>query len=289
MGKFGKPPSKQGVTHKHKTKQNQGNTPRTPSHSGMREKRPDGGVNLPASLTKPEGLWLYGKHPVMAALVNTQRKKKRLLLTPQAQKQWQGNVPDTLAVMEVEPSVLEAILPQGAVHQGIALEVMPLDTPSLEAIAQTGRPILLLDQVTDPHNIGAILRSAAAFEAACVIVTDYHAPEETGVLAKSASGALEVMPLLRVTNLAHTMKQLKGLGYWIAGMDGKAEQTLKQANLSGKTALVMGAEGAGLRRLTQENCDYLVKLPISLQMESLNVSNAAAIALYELYSHHKGL
>lgn len=224
----------------------------------------------------------------MAALVNPLRRKKRLLLTPQAKKQWQGNLPD-MPVMETEFSVLEALLPQGAVHQGMALEVLPLEAPSLETIAATGRPVLLLDQVTDPHNIGAILRSAAAFEAACVIVTDYHAPEETGVLAKSASGALEIMPLLRVTNLVHTMKQLKELGYWIAGMDGKAEQTLKQAKLSGKTALVMGAEGAGLRRLTQENCDYLVKLPIAPQMESLNVSNAAAIALYELYSSHKGL
>ncbi len=145
------------------------------------------------------------------------------------------------------------------------------------------RPVLLLDQVTDPHNVGAILRSAAAFDVGAVIVTDRNAPQESGVMAKAASGALEVVPLIAVTNLVQAIETLKKSGYWIAGLDGAARKAIHEAKLDNKTALVLGAEGAGLRRLTTEHCDFLVKLPISDKMESLNVSNAAAVAMYELY------
>ena len=139
----------------------------------------------------------------------------------------------------------------------------------------------MLDQVTDPHNIGAILRSAAAFEAAAVILPDANAPEESGTLAKSACGGLEIVPLIRVPNLVRAIETLKKVGFWVIGLDGSAKKTMAQDKLPAKTVFILGSEGDGLRRLTAENCDYMLKLPISDKMESLNVSNAAAIALYE--------
>lgn len=225
--------------------------------------------------------FLYGRHPVEAALLNPKRKLKRLFATKNAASTLPA-LPADLQAQVVTGEELAAMLPEGSVHQGIALEVLPLGDGNLDDIAWRERPIVILDQVTDPHNIGAILRSAAAFDAAGVIVMKHNAPDETGVLAKSASGALEVVPYVRVPNLVQTMEYLKKKGYWCAGLDGTATQTLAEAKLTAKTVLVMGAEGAGLRRLTSENCDLLVKLPISEKMESLNVSNAAAIALYEL-------
>lgn len=230
---------------------------------------------------KGEGYLLYGRHPVEAALANPKRKLKRLYATKNAASTLPA-LPADLRAQVVTSEELVALLPEGAVHQGIALEVLPLGDGNLDDLARTERPIVILDQVTDPHNIGAILRSAAAFDAAGVIVMKHNAPDETGVLAKSASGALEAMPYVRVPNLVNAMEYLKKKGYWCAGMDGQATQTLAEAKLTAKTVLVMGAEGAGLRRLTSEHCDLLVKLPISERMESLNVSNAAAIALYEL-------
>lgn len=226
-------------------------------------------------------VWLFGRHAVFAALANPSRDFRRLLTTPKSAEHLPP-LPSGLQPQIMDVQELSRLLPRDAVHQGYALEVLPLDDGDLDILMQTGRPVLLLDQVTDPHNIGAILRSAAAFDAAGIVVTKHNAPEETGTLAKSASGALEIVPIVRVANLVQAMEQLKAGGYWVAGMDGKATQTLAEAKLSAKTALVMGAEGSGLRRLTEEKCDLLVKLPISNQMESLNVSNAAAIALYEL-------
>lgn len=225
--------------------------------------------------------WLYGRHAVFAALANPAREFRRLLVTKNAAEHL-PHLPKNLQAQMGEAQDMARLLPRDAVHQGYALEVMPLGDGNLDDLIATGRPILLLDQVTDPHNIGAILRSAAAFDAAGIVVTKHHAPEETGTLAKSASGALETVPVVRVPNLVQAMEQCKAGGYWVAGMDGKAGQTLAEAKLAAKTALVMGAEGSGLRRLTGEKCDLLVKLPISPKMESLNVSNAAAIALYEL-------
>jgi 23S rRNA (guanosine2251-2'-O)-methyltransferase len=187
----------------------------------------------------------------------------------------------------VERNHLDGLLPPGAVHQGIALVVEPLaaaDITSLTELAE-GREnavILCLDQVTDPHNVGAILRSAAAFGALGVVVPDRHAPDETGTLAKSASGALERLPLVRVINLVRALDELKQAGFWVAGLAGDAPATLAGAKLSGRIVLVLGSEGEGLRRLTREHCDHLVKLPQSDLVESLNVSNAAAVALYEL-------
>jgi 23S rRNA (guanosine2251-2'-O)-methyltransferase len=183
---------------------------------------------------------------------------------------------------------LEKLLPPDAAHQGLALLVEKLpgrDLESLlEALPESNRPetILVLDQITDPHNVGAILRSAAAFGALAAIVPEHGAPAVTGALAKAASGALETVPLLRVVNLARALERLKKSGFWTLGLDETAPQNLAALDLPPRIALVLGAEGAGLRRLTREHCDYLAKLPTRPAMASLNVSNAAAVALYAL-------
>ncbi|NBO18337.1 MAG: 23S rRNA (guanosine(2251)-2'-O)-methyltransferase RlmB, partial [Proteobacteria bacterium] len=228
---------------------------------------------------------LFGKHAALAALENPMRKIKRVLVTKGTQAELAGKLGRLKNVSVVEGQKLEQMLPPGSVHQGIAVECEKLAQPSLQhwLAEDANKPILLLDQVSDPHNVGAILRSAAAFDVGAVVVTDRGAPEESGVMAKSASGAVEVVPLISVVNLVQAIEAIKKAGYWIYGLDGSAKETIGQAKMDAKTALVLGAEGAGLRRLTQEHCDFLVKLPISPQMESLNVSNAAAVALYDLY------
>lgn len=228
-----------------------------------------------------DSVWLYGRHAVFAALANPNRLCRQLWATKNSVAHLPA-LPAGLQSQIVDGREFSRVLPNEAVHQGYALEVRGFDDGAIEDLIATERPVLLLDQITDPHNIGAILRSAAAFDAAGIIVTKHNAPDENGTLAKSASGALEIVPIVRVANLVQAMEALKAGGYWVAGMDGKAPQTLAEAKLSPKTALVMGAEGSGMRRLSEEKCDLLVKLPMSGKMESLNVSNAAAIALYEL-------
>ena len=235
-------------------------------------------------LSAPKGLWLYGYHAVTAALQNPDRTVYRLLLSKETAAELPKKlIPAGLNYETAGRTEFEPLLPKGAVHQGIAALVSPLpdfyedDLPEKDTSV-----VVILDQVTDPHNVGAVMRSAAAFDADAVIITERNAPEATGVLAKSASGALELLPLITVSNLARTMDSLKEKGYWCVGMDGAAKKTLRDAALPKKIALVMGSEGYGLRRLTAENCDFMVKLPISPRVESLNVSNAAAIALYDL-------
>lgn len=244
---------------------------------------------------RPPGnqFWLYGQHAVAAALENPRRKIRRLALTAEAEKNWSAAIEAARrsrplpGIDVVDKQELERLLPPGAVHQGIGALCEPLPAPAIEDIARMAADapdavVMVLDQVTDPHNVGAIVRSAAAFGALAVVVPDRHAPEETGALAKAASGALERLPLVRVTNVVRALEQLKQAGFWVAGMAGEATRTLASQKLSGRIALVMGAEGEGLRRLTREHCDYLVKLPMTGAVESLNVSNAAAVALYEL-------
>ena len=232
--------------------------------------------------------WLYGSHAVRAALENKKREIKRMVATKPALEKLQQEcsqrnlIPDILS-----PHEISRLLTEDAVHQGVAIEVKPLPDISLENFlhdAATPKTLLLLDQVTDPHNVGAILRNAAAFGVGAVITTKDNAPVESAVLAKASSGGLEIVPLIQVTNLSQAMELLKKNGYWCAGLEGEARQTIAEAKLGKQTALILGAEGRGLRRLTAERCDMLVRLPISSDMESLNVSNAAAVALYAIQS-----
>ncbi|HEV7370815.1 23S rRNA (guanosine(2251)-2'-O)-methyltransferase RlmB [Arenibaculum sp.] len=236
---------------------------------------------------------IYGLHPVQAALANPERRCRRLLVTEAARDALAATLADAAArgLSRPQPTVVERaeldrLLP-GAVHQGAALEAAPLPDLDLDDVARaaSGRErdvVVLLDQVTDPHNVGAILRSAAAFGASAVVVQERNAPDVTGTLAKSASGALEAVPLVRVVNLARALGELQQAGYWCVGLDESGTRTLAEMGLSGRVALVLGAEGTGLRRLTMERCDDVARLPTRGPIGSLNVSNAAAVALYEL-------
>lgn len=230
-------------------------------------------------------VWLYGQHAVRAALANSARRCLRLVMTAEAA----ADLPAALAAAAAERGIatrgeIEARLPAGAVHQGLALLAAPLPAPDLDGIlaaADGSRPLLVLDQVADPRNLGAALRAAAAFDAAALVVPDRHTPEATGALAKAASGALETVPLVRVVNLVRAMAALKDAGYRCVGLDGAAAATLADTDLAGRVALVLGSEERGLRRLTREACDSLARIPISPGMESLNVATATAIALYD--------
>ena len=228
----------------------------------------------------------WGKHAVAAALDNPARKVLRAWATREAAAfmQFPADVTVTLA----EPPDLARLVPHDAPHQGVVIEVEPLEDAWLDEIVggDGERGVLLvLDQVTDPHNVGAILRSAAAFGAAGIVTQDRHSPPESGVVAKAASGALERVPWARVVNLARALEEIGEAGFWRIGLAGDAETELKDALGPPKVALVLGAEGAGLRPNTREHCDALARLPISDAIESLNVSNAAAVALYAASSH----
>lgn len=224
--------------------------------------------------------WLYGRHAVIAALANPQRRFRRLLLTHEAAKGWPvGSIQPSI----VEREEIDRVLPQGSVHQGIALLPEPLEELDLEDILFSCGPraiLLVLDQVTDPHNVGAILRSAAAFGVSAVVLPDRNAAPVTGTLAKAASGAIEHVPMVRVVNLSRALRTIREAEFWCIGLDGEAPKTLDKALPAGRVALVLGAEGDGLRRLTAETCDELARLPTAGGFASLNVSNAAAVALY---------
>ncbi|NUB14667.1 23S rRNA (guanosine(2251)-2'-O)-methyltransferase RlmB [Azospirillum brasilense] len=237
---------------------------------------------------------LYGLHPVSAAWLNPERRIHRLIATEAGRAALEPVLAQAKArglqrpgLMPADRNDLDRMLPPGAVHQGVAADVAPLDEIGIEdlcveADSDPSALVVVLDQVTDPHNVGAILRSASAFGAKAVVVTERNAPETTGVLAKSASGALESVPLVRVTNLARALADLQQAGFWTVGLAESGTSTLAQCNLTGRTALVLGAEGAGLRRLTMERCDIVARLPTQGPVGSLNVSNAAAVALYEV-------
>jgi 23S rRNA (guanosine2251-2'-O)-methyltransferase len=228
-------------------------------------------------------VWLYGRHPVLAALANPERRIERLLATKDVAERHASEFAGK-TVQVVPREEMAQRLPAGAVHQGLAALVAPLEDAVLEdVLARCGDDalILALDQVTDPHNVGAILRSAAAFGAAGLVVTERHAPADTGVLAKAASGGLEIVPMVRAVNLARILEQLKEAGFWLYGLDERGDAQLGSLDLKGRVAIVLGAEGEGLRRLTAEKCDRLVTIPTNAALAALNVSNAAAVAAYE--------
>jgi len=223
---------------------------------------------------------LYGWHTVTAALANPQRRIRRLLATENALRRLADegvNVP--IAPEVTRPDALAARLTPDAVHQGLIAEADPLPSPAIEDLPARGL-VLVLDQITDPHNVGAILRTAAAFAVAAVVTTARHSPEATGVLAKSASGALELVPIVIVQNLARALTGLKARGFLTVGLDSAAADDLASLELKEPLALVLGAEGRGLRQLTGATCDRLARLDLPGAIKSLNVSNATALALY---------
>ena len=239
--------------------------------------------------TPSRPLRLYGVHPVVAALANPLRRCRRLTATASALKDLRARLGgalerDGLVIAEATRDQVARLLDEGATHQGLALDVAPLPRPRFDEICVSDRAprLLILDRVNDPRNLGAVIRAAAAFEAGAVIVPDRHAPDESGALAKAASGLLERVPLVRVANIARAIGQLQRRGYWCIGLDGGARQTIASAKTDGPIVLVLGAEGAGLRRLTRERCDVILRLPISDAVESLNLAAAAAVALYAL-------
>ncbi len=229
---------------------------------------------------------LWGRHAVEAALTNPQRSAKQLWGTREAiQAMLDDNdaeLPPTLAVEYAQAADLGRLVARDAPHQGLVLECLALDDVTLDDAleAAEGRTLVVLDQVTDPHNVGAILRSCAAFDVAALITQDRHAPPESGTLAKAASGALEVVPWVRVVNLARALESIAEAGYWRIGLDGAGKAAFPGAVPAGAVALVLGAEGEGLRHNVAQHCDSIARLPIASAVESLNVSNAAAIALY---------
>jgi 23S rRNA (guanosine2251-2'-O)-methyltransferase len=236
------------------------------------------------------GIWLYGLHAVCAALQNPLRQKHRLLLKDERLLSFLPPLPSELQPEIVDQAILNKLLGHNAVHQGLALLTTPLPKLDLKEFV-TKMPedglVIVLDAVTDPHNVGAILRSAAAFGASAVLLTVHHSPlEESGVLAKAASGALEQIPLIRITNLARGLRYLQSQGFWVYGLDENGQKPIHHLDLQGRIALVLGAEGEGIRRLTCDSCDELICLPTQAVFATLNVSTSAAVALYEWRRQH---
>ena len=232
--------------------------------------------------------WIYGFHAARAALSNRRRRIRKVVATARALSEVADALPPGLAVEPADPEAISKIVPAGAVHQGLALLCEPLPVVNLQQALENSpkdqRIVAVLDQITDPHNEGAILRSAAAFGVSAVIVQDRHAPPESGALAKAASGALEIVPRVSVVNISRTLEALGRMNFWRIALTADAKASLRDSTRAGDIAIVLGAEGAGVRRLVRKNCDIAAAIPIDGAMQSLNVSNAAAIALYELRS-----
>jgi len=262
-----------------------------------REPRREPAARVSREPRRDSGSWIYGRHAVRAALQNPARRFHRLVITQELAadaKSWLAEAKarsiGELDVETLDRARLDALLPEGAVHQGLALQVEPLPPAFLEDVLAEVPPadaagaavVVVLDQVSDPQNVGAVLRSAAAFGARALVLPEHGTPPNTATLAKAASGALEQVPVVRVTNLARALDKLKEVGFWCVGLEEDGEKLLGDLDLSGRVALVLGAEGEGLRRLTRERCDFLVRLPTRDPLASLNVSNAAAVALYEV-------
>jgi 23S rRNA (guanosine2251-2'-O)-methyltransferase len=256
------------------------------------------GASVPAP-SVARNLLLYGAHPVAAAWLNPERRCLHLYGVRGALDEFAPTLERAAAAglkrpapIEIDRDALDRMLPPGAVHQGLALDAEPLPEIGLEDVVIAAGPdpvlLVLLDQVTDPHNVGAIVRSAAAFGAKGVIVQRRHAPEISGVLAKAASGAIETVPMLRETNLSRSLAELRDSGFSAVGLDERGDRTIAEAELGPKVVLALGAEGSGLRRLVAEGCGLLARLPTEPPITSLNVSNAAAVALYEIARRRAG-
>ena len=223
---------------------------------------------------------LYGWHTVSLALANPARRIRKLYLTENAAHRLaEENIETRVTPEIVRPNQIDQMLGPDAVHQGLLAEADPLPSPDIDTLAQEGI-VLVLDQITDPHNVGAIMRSAAAFAVKAIVTTARHSPEATGVLAKSASGALELVPLVTVQNLARTLTEMNDQGFMTVGLDSQGSENLGAMALRQPLALVLGAEGKGLRQLTRETCGAVARLDMPGEIKSLNVSNAAVLALY---------
>ncbi len=248
----------------------------------MSNRRGKGGTGHRPSKAPASRPRFWGRHPVTAALANPERRVRQMWATHDAIIGI--DVPASIPITYASAADLARLVPSDAPHQGLVIDVDPLEDMWLGDLLAIGkddnRPLLILDQVTDPHNVGAVLRSAAAFDALGIITQDRHAPPESGALARAASGALETVPWIRVVNLARALEEIAEATYWRIGLTGTGEMTLGQSLGHAKVALVLGAEGEGMRANTEAHCDQLARLPISDKVESLNVSNAAAIALY---------
>lgn len=229
----------------------------------------------------PDGpVILYGWHTVTMALANPERRIRKLTLTENAARRLADeNIETRIAPEIVRPQDIDRLLSPDAVHQGLLAEADPLPSPDIESLEQEGM-VLVLDQITDPHNVGAILRSAAAFAVKAIVTTARHSPEATGVLAKAASGALELVPMITVQNLARALTTLNESGFQTVGLDSEGSADLSEVVLREPLALVLGAEGKGLRQLTRETCSVVARLDMPGEIKSLNVSNAAVLSLY---------
>ena len=259
-------------------------TPRGPRSGAKPFNRPGKSAGRPAWRDRDSAsdgpVILYGWHSVTMALQNPARRIRKLTLTENAARRLADENIETRVTPEiVRPQEIDRLLSPDAVHQGLLAEADALPSPDIETLEQEGM-VLVLDQITDPHNVGAILRSAAAFGVAAIITTARHSPEATGVLAKSASGAVDIVPMVTVQNLARALAALKERGWLTVGLDSEGETDLAAAELREPLALVLGAEGRGLRQLTRETCDIRARLELPGALKSLNVSNAAAVALY---------
>jgi 23S rRNA (guanosine2251-2'-O)-methyltransferase len=229
---------------------------------------------------------LYGHNVVSQALLNPKRKILRLLVSEAQKLDRLPPLPEGLTTEFIPLHKLEALLPADSVHQGVALVAHALEAPLLEDLLEMGGPLVMLDQVTDPHNVGAILRSCAAFGVRGLLIQDRSSPALSGLIAKTASGGIEHVAIVPVTNLSRTLEVCAKAGYWCIGLAGDTDKTLTGTDLPEKSVFVLGAEGAGLRRMVREHCDLVVRIPMSPVMESLNVSNAAAVTLFEYHRQH---
>lgn len=259
-------------------------TPRGPRGGAKPFNRPGKSAGRPAWRDRdsaPDGpVILYGWHTVTMALANPERRIRKLTLTENAAKRLADeNIATRVTPEIVRPQEIDRLLSPDAVHQGLLAEADPLPSPDIETLKQEGM-VLVLDQITDPHNVGAILRSAAAFAVKAIVTTARHSPEATGVLAKAASGALELVPMITVQNLARALTTLNECGFQTVGLDSEGTENLSDVTLRAPLALVLGAEGKGLRQLTRETCSVVARLDMPGEIKSLNVSNAAVLSLY---------